>query len=57
MVGDPVIDSVTGLPQIEIREGVPEVVRGVPLVETMARQRGGHHARAAAWARSSTARR
>ena len=35
MVGDPVIDSVTGLPQIEVREGVPEVVRGVPLVETM----------------------
>jgi hypothetical protein len=35
MVGDPVIDSVTGLPQIEVREGVPEVVRGAPLVETM----------------------
>jgi hypothetical protein len=36
LVGDPVIDSVTGLPQIQIREGVPEIVRGVPLVETMA---------------------
>ncbi len=35
MVGDPVIDSVTGLPEIEVREGVPEVVRGAPLVETM----------------------
>ncbi len=36
MVGDPVIDAVTGLPEIEVREGVPEVVRGVPLVDTMA---------------------
>ncbi|MCW5661454.1 MAG: hypothetical protein KIT60_27460 [Burkholderiaceae bacterium] len=36
LVGDPVIDPVTGLPQIEVREGVPEVVRGVPLVDTMA---------------------
>lgn len=34
LVGDPVIDPVTGLPQIEVREGVPEVVRGVPLVIT-----------------------
>jgi len=36
MLGDPVIDPATGLPQIEIREGQPEVVRGAPLVETMA---------------------
>jgi Tol biopolymer transport system component len=35
MLGDPLIDPVTGLPQIEVREGVPEVVRGVALVETM----------------------
>jgi Hydrazine synthase alpha subunit middle domain len=36
LVGDPVIDAVTGLPQIQIRDGEPEVVRGAPLVETMA---------------------
>ena len=36
LIGDPVIDPVTGLPQIEIREGEPEVVRGVPLVDNMA---------------------
>jgi hypothetical protein len=36
LLGDPVIDAVTGLPQIQIREGVPEVVRGAPLVDTMA---------------------
>jgi hypothetical protein len=35
LVGDPVIDPVTGLPQIQIREGEPEVVRGVPLVDNM----------------------
>ena len=35
LVGDPVIDSVTGLPQIQIREGEPEIVRGVPLVDNM----------------------
>jgi hypothetical protein len=35
LLGDPLIDSTTGLPQIEVREGVPEVVRGVPLVDTM----------------------
>jgi len=34
LVGDPVIDPDTGLPQIEVREGVPEIVRGVPLVVT-----------------------
>jgi hypothetical protein len=36
LIGDPVIDPVTGLPQIEIREGEPEVVRGIPLVDNMA---------------------
>jgi len=36
LLGDPVIDPITGLPQIEVREGVPEVVRGVPLVDNMA---------------------
>lgn len=36
LVGDPVLDPQTGLPQIEIREGEPEVVRGAPLVETEA---------------------
>jgi len=35
LVGDPVIDAGTGLPQIQIRDGEPEVVRGAPLVETM----------------------
>ncbi|HSB23448.1 MAG TPA: hypothetical protein VLE94_10105, partial [Burkholderiaceae bacterium] len=35
LVGDPVIDQTTGLPQIQIREGEPEVVRGVPLVDNM----------------------
>ena len=42
MLGDPLIDSVTGLPRIEVREGVPEVVRGVPLVETMGGDAVGH---------------
>ena len=41
LVGDPVIDPVTGLPQIQIREGEPEVVRGAALVETMAGNAGG----------------
>jgi hypothetical protein len=35
LVGDPVIDAVTGLPQVQIRDGQPEVVRGSPLVESM----------------------
>lgn len=35
LVGDPVIDSTTGLPQIQIRDGEPEIVRGVPLVDNM----------------------
>jgi hypothetical protein len=36
LIGDPVIDPVTGLPQIEIREGERVVVRGIPLVDNMA---------------------
>ncbi|MFO1217999.1 MAG: hypothetical protein U1E89_06380 [Burkholderiaceae bacterium] len=35
LIGDPVIDPATGLPQIRIRNGEPEVVRGSPLVESM----------------------
>lgn len=34
LLGDPVIDAATGLPVIRLREGIPEVVRGAPLVET-----------------------
>ena len=34
LMGDPVIDATTGRPVIRVREGVPEVVRGSPLVET-----------------------
>jgi hypothetical protein len=34
LLGDPVIDTATGRPVIRVREGVPEVVRGAPLVET-----------------------
>ncbi len=34
MVGDPVIDAITGLPKIVIREGVPVVDRGAALVDT-----------------------
>lgn len=36
VVGDPVIDPVTGLPQTRLRDGEPEIVRGPALVETMA---------------------
>ena len=36
LIGDPVIDSATGLPVTRIEEGVPVVVRGAALVETMA---------------------
>jgi hypothetical protein len=36
MVGDPVIDPATGLPQTQLREGVPEVVRQPALVNNMA---------------------
>jgi hypothetical protein len=35
LVGDPVIDPTTGLPQIQLRDGEPEVVRGAALVESM----------------------
>jgi hypothetical protein len=41
LVGDPVIDPVTGLPQIQIRDGQPEVVRNAALVENMAGNAGG----------------
>ncbi len=34
LIGDPVIDATTGLPVTRLRNGVPEVVRGAPLVET-----------------------
>ena len=34
LMGDPVIDTNTGLPVTRLREGVPEVVRGPALVET-----------------------
>lgn len=35
LLGDPVIDAGTGLPQVQIRDGQPEVVRGSALVESM----------------------
>ena len=41
LVGDPVIDAATGLPVTRIREGVPEIVRGAALVETMAGNAAG----------------
>jgi len=34
LIGDPVIDPATGLPQTRMREGVPEIVRGAPLVDS-----------------------
>ncbi len=34
MLGDPVIDPVTGRPVIRVRDGVPEVVRGPSLVDS-----------------------
>ena len=36
VLGDPVIDPATGLPQTRLRDGEPEIVRGAALVETMA---------------------
>ena len=36
LVGDPVIDPATGRPVTRIQEGVPMIVRGATLVETMA---------------------
>ncbi|MEO8058648.1 MAG: hypothetical protein ABI671_10005 [Burkholderiales bacterium] len=41
LVGDPVIDTATGLPVTRIRDGVPEIVRGAALVETMAGNAAG----------------
>jgi hypothetical protein len=34
LMGDPVIDPATGQPQFRVVEGVPEIVRGAPLVES-----------------------
>jgi hypothetical protein len=34
ILGDPVIDTATGLPQFSIRDGVPMIERGAALVET-----------------------
>jgi hypothetical protein len=34
LLGDPIIDPVTNLPQIVVRDGEPMVERGAPLVET-----------------------
>ncbi|MBA4175562.1 MAG: hypothetical protein C0505_03235 [Leptothrix sp. (in: Bacteria)] len=34
LLGDPLIDAVTGRPVIRVREGIPEVVRAAALVET-----------------------
>ncbi|HEX5354905.1 MAG TPA: hypothetical protein VFW93_01710 [Aquabacterium sp.] len=36
MVGDPIIDTVTGLPRTRIRNGVPVIERGPALVDTSA---------------------
>jgi hypothetical protein len=36
LVGDPVIDPVSGLPQTRLEEGVPVIVRGPALVDTSA---------------------
>ena len=36
LVGDPLIDPATGLPQVSLRDGVPMIERGAALVETMA---------------------
>ena len=41
LVGDPVIDAATGLPVTRVREGVPEIVRGAALVETMSGNAAG----------------
>ena len=42
LIGDPVIDQATGQPVTRIEEGVPVIVRGAALVETMAGGAGGH---------------
>ena len=36
LIGDPIIDPATGLPQTRLEEGVPVLVRGAALVEPMA---------------------
>jgi hypothetical protein len=36
LIGDPVIDPATGLPQTRLEDGVPVIVRGPALVENMA---------------------
>ncbi|MGA0610895.1 hypothetical protein [Caldimonas sp. KR1-144] len=41
LMGDPVIDPATGQPQIRVREGVPELVRGPALVDTGAGNAAG----------------
>ncbi len=41
LIGDPVIDTVTGLPVTRLEEGVPMIVRGAPLVETMSGNAAG----------------
>ena len=41
LLGDPVIDTATGLPVTRIRDGVPEIVRGAALVETMSGNAAG----------------
>ncbi len=40
LTGDPVIDPVTGRPRIELRDGVPLVVRGPALVSTSSNDAG-----------------
>ena len=44
LLGDPLIDPVTGQPLTRLDEGVPMVVRGAPLVETMGGNATGHGA-------------
>ncbi len=41
LVGDPVIDAATGQPVTRIEDGVPVIVRGAALVETMSGNAGG----------------
>ena len=36
LLGDPLLDPVTGLPQTRIEDGVPVIMRGAALVDTMA---------------------
>ena len=41
LIGDPVIDTATGLPVTRIEDGVPVIVRGAAVVETMSGNAGG----------------